>query len=105
MDIVIIYFIIYELDEFELNGMNVYEWYDVVSMFVNDVVCDRDIVSLEKEILVLRLLGCAMFGDSIYLKRYPDSTDTLDSYGWSLSLGEELKEVHMSEVWNMSWSE
>jgi len=50
-------------------------------MFVNDVVCDRDIVSLEKEILVLRLLGCAMFGDSIYLKRYPDSTDTLDSYG------------------------
>jgi len=25
MDIVIIYFIIYELDEFELNGMNVYE--------------------------------------------------------------------------------
>jgi len=42
MDIVIIYFIIYELDEFELNGMNAYEWYDVVSMFVNDVVCDRD---------------------------------------------------------------
>jgi len=32
------------LDEFELNGMNVYVWYDVVSMFVfvNDVVCDRD---------------------------------------------------------------
>jgi len=44
--------------------MNVYEWYDVVSMFVNDVVCDRDIVSLGKEILVLRLLGCALFGDS-----------------------------------------
>jgi len=28
--IVIIYFIKYELDEFELNGMNVYIWYDVV---------------------------------------------------------------------------
>ena len=25
--------------------MNVYVWYDIVSMFVNDVVCDRDIVS------------------------------------------------------------
>jgi len=33
------------LDEFELNGMNFYVRYDVVSMFVNDVVCDRDIVS------------------------------------------------------------
>jgi len=44
--------------------MNVYEWYNVVSMFVNDVVCDRDIVSSEKEISVLRLLGCALFGDS-----------------------------------------
>jgi len=27
------------MNEFELNGMNVYVWYDVVSMFVNDVVC------------------------------------------------------------------
>jgi len=36
------YLFIYELDEFELNGMNVYVWY-VVSMFVfvNDAVCDR----------------------------------------------------------------
>ena len=107
MDIVIIYFIIYELDEFELNGMNVYEWYDVVSMFVNDVVCHRDIVSSRKEIPMLRLLGCALFGDSIYLRRYPDSTGTLDSYRWSLPVGEESKEVHMamSEVWNMSLSE
>jgi len=40
MDIVIIYFIKYEFDEFELNWMNVYVWYDVLSMFVNDVVCD-----------------------------------------------------------------
>ena len=53
------------MDEFELNGMNVYVWYDVVSTFGNDVVCDRDIVSSRKEIPVLRLLlGCALFGDS-----------------------------------------
>jgi len=58
--------------------MNVYEWYDVVSMFVNDVVCDRDIVSSGKEIPVLRLLGCVLFG---ILRRYPDSTGTLDSHG------------------------
>jgi len=32
-------------------------------MFVNDVVCDRDIVSSGKEIPVLRLLRCALFGD------------------------------------------
>jgi len=55
-------FIKYELNEFELNGMNVYVWYDVVSIFVNDVVCDRDIVSSGKEIPVLRLLRCALFG-------------------------------------------
>jgi len=78
--IVIIYFIKYELDEFELNGMNVYVWYDVISMFVNNVVCDRDIVSSGKEIPVLRLLGRVLFGDSIYLRRYPDSTSTFDSY-------------------------
>ena len=101
------YFIKYELDEFELNRMNVYVWYDVVSMFVNDVVCDRDIVSSRKEIPLLRLLTCALFGDSIYLRRYPDSTGTLDSYRWNLPVSEESKEVHMamSEVWNMSWSE
>jgi len=39
-------------------------WYDVVLMFVNDVVCDRDIVS--SYIPVLRLLGCALCRDSIY---------------------------------------
>jgi len=99
-------FIKYELDEFELNGMNVYVWYYVISMFVNDVLCDWDIVSSGKEIPVLRLLGRALFGDSIYLRRYPDSTGTVDSYRWSLLVSEESKEVHMamSEVWNMSWS-
>ena len=102
--IVIIYFIKYEFDEFELNGINVYVWYDVVSMFVNGVVCDQDIVSSRKEIPVLRLLERALFGGSIYLKRYPDSIDTLDSYRWSLPISKESKEVHiiMSEVWNMS---
>jgi len=68
------------LDEFELNGMNFYVWYDVVLMFVNDVVCDQDIISSGKEIPVLRLLGRALFGDSIYLKRYPNSIGTLNSY-------------------------
>ena len=94
--IVIIYFIKYELDEFELNGMNVYVWYDVISMFVNDVVRDRDIVSSRKEIPVLRLLERALFWDSIYLRRYPDSTGTLNSYRKSLPVGEESKEVHMA---------
>jgi len=37
--------------------MNVYVWYDMVSMLVNDVVCDQGIVSSGKEIPVLRLLG------------------------------------------------
>jgi len=60
--------------------MNVYVLYDVVSIFVNDVVYDRDIISSRKEIPVLRLLGRALFGDSIYLRRYPDSIGTLDSY-------------------------
>ena len=35
--IVIICFIRYELDEFELNWINVYVWDDVLSMFVNDM--------------------------------------------------------------------
>jgi len=59
--------------------MNVYVWYDIVSMFVNDVMCDRNIVSSGKEIPVLRLFGSALFGDSIYLRRYPNSTSILDS--------------------------
>jgi len=63
-----------------MNWMNVYVLYDVVSIFVNDVVYDRDIISSRKEIPVLRLLGRALFGDSIYLRRYPDSIGTLDSY-------------------------
>jgi len=32
--------------------------------FMNDVECDRDIVSSGKKIPMLRLLGCALFGDS-----------------------------------------
>jgi len=34
--------------------MNVYVQHDVVSMFMNDVVCDRDIISLGNEIPMLR---------------------------------------------------
>jgi len=84
--------------------MNVHVWYDVVSMFVNDVVCDRDIVYSGKEILVLRLLGCVLFGISIYLQRYSNSTGTLDSYRWRLPVSEDSKEVYIwscprFEIW------
>jgi len=75
--------------------MTVYVYYDVVSMFLNEMVCDRDIVSSGKEILVLRLLWCVLFGDLIYLRRYPDSTGILDSHRWRLSVSEESKKVHM----------
>jgi len=46
--------------------MSVCVLYDVVSMFVNDVVCDWDIISLGKEISVLKLLRCALFVDLMY---------------------------------------
>ena len=61
INIVIIYFIKYELD-----GMNVYVWYDVISMFMNDVVCVIETQYLQERRYppVLRLLGCALFGDS-----------------------------------------
>jgi len=84
--IVIIYFIKYELDEFELKwneclcmvwySINVCEWCGVWSWH------SIFIVSSGKEIPVLRLLRRALFGDSIYLRRYLDSTGTLDSYRW-----------------------
>jgi len=45
--------------------MNVYVQYDVFSMFVNDVVCDRDIVSSGKKIPVLISLRCTFFVDLI----------------------------------------
>jgi len=35
--IVIVYFIKYELDQFELNWVNVYVWYDTISMIVSDM--------------------------------------------------------------------
>jgi len=38
-------FIKYDFDEFELNWTKAYVLYDVLSMFVNHVVCDGDIVS------------------------------------------------------------
>jgi len=62
MDIVIIYFIKYELDEFELNGMNVYVWYDVVSLFMNDVVCDRDNIFRKGDTHVEIIRMCIVWG-------------------------------------------
>ena len=40
---------------------------------------DKDIVSLKKEIPMLRLLGCTLFED-LSRRRYPNSTDTLESH-------------------------
>ena len=40
---------------------------------------DRYIVSSGKEILVLRLLGCALFED-LSRRRYSDSTSILESH-------------------------
>jgi len=58
IDNIIIYFIKYELYKFELNWMNVYIWYDIVSMFVNNVVCDRDIVlGIRIRVLKYELIG------------------------------------------------
>jgi len=50
------------LDEYEWNGMNVYVWYDVVSIFVNDVVCDRDIVSSGRRSRVEIIRMCIVWG-------------------------------------------
>jgi len=51
----ITYFIKYKLDD-------VYILYNIVSMFVNDVVCDRDIVYSRKEIFVFRLIRMCIIG-------------------------------------------
>jgi len=45
---------------------------------------------------IFGLLGCVLFGDSIHLRRYPDSTGILDSYRRRLPISEESKEVHMT---------
>jgi len=42
---------------------------------------DCDIVSSEKEILMLRLLGSVLFED-LSRRRYFDSTSTLESHRW-----------------------
>jgi len=46
--------------------MNFYVLYNVVSMFVNDVMCDQDIVCSA----VLRLLGRSLFVDLINKELY-----------------------------------
>jgi len=48
--IVIVYFIKYELDEFELNWVNVYVWYDVYQWLWVIWNSDWDVVSSEKDI-------------------------------------------------------
>ena len=53
------------MDEIELNRMDVYVWYDV--MFVNNMDDDQDMISSGKEIPVLKLLGCALFGNLIHV--------------------------------------
>jgi len=90
IDISIISCIKYDLDEFELNRINVYVWYNVLSMFVNDVVCDWGIVYSEKEIFVWDSLAHALF---VYLsiRRYPDSTVRLESFKWRLSCDRSQK--------------
>jgi len=59
-----------------MNWMNVYVLYDVVSMFVNDVVCDRHSIFKKGDTRVkvsrMHYLGI--------LRRYPDSTSTLESH-------------------------
>jgi len=53
---VITCFIKYEFDEFELNWINVYAGYDVISMFVNDMKWWSRHSIFMKEISMLRLL-------------------------------------------------
>jgi len=56
IDIVITYCIKYELDEFGWNWMSIYVLYNVASVFVNDMVCDRDILCWD-HILTLLVIG------------------------------------------------
>jgi len=59
-------------------------------MFVNNMEwCSRHSI-FSKGDIVLKLLGCALSGDSIYLRRYPNSTGTL------YLVSEESKELHMT---------
>jgi len=87
--------------------MNVYGWYDAVSMFVNDIEWWSRHSIFRRGDIVLRLLGCVLFG-GFELRRYPDFIGTLDSHKWRLPGDRwwESKEVHivMSEVWNMNLS-
>jgi len=48
-------------------------------LIVFDVMCDHYIVFLRKEILVLRWLGCAFFGD-LSGTMYPNSIGILELY-------------------------
>jgi len=54
---------------------------------MNNVECDWDIVFSKNEILCWDWLGCALIRDSSR-KRYPDSTNIVESYRWRYSDGE-----------------
>ena len=86
IDIVITCFIKYE---FELNWMDVYVWYDVLSMFVNDMKWwSRYSIFKKANTRVVIVRMCFVWGFD--LRRYPDSTSTLESYGHFWGLKYEL---------------
>jgi len=100
---VITCFIKYELNEFELNQMNVYVWYNVISMFVNDkwyrMVVKHCIIRKGNncvEIVSMCIVGG--FG----LKRYRDSTSTFKSHRWKLPSG-GFERCSYDYVWDLKW--
>jgi len=46
--------------------MNVYVWYDIISMFVNDIEWWSRYNIFRKGDIMLKLLECVSFGDLIY---------------------------------------
>jgi len=82
--------------------------YDVVSIFVNNMEWwSRHSIFKQGDTSVEIVRMFIVLGFDV--KRYPNSTRTLNSDRWRLPRGDWLKskEVHMdmSEVLNMSWSE
>ena len=104
--IVIVYFIKYELDEFELNWVNIYVWYDLASMFVNDMEWQsRHSIFRKGDIGVEIVRMCIAWRFDVL--KYSNSTSRLDSHRWNLPISEESEEIDMtmSEIWNISLSE
>jgi len=98
IDILITCFIKYELDEFELNWMNVYARYDVVSMFVNDMEWWlRHSIFRKGDTHVEIVRMCIVWGFD--LRRYPDSTGTLESYRWRITRWWFIWPCPRFEIW------